>query len=342
MSIIAISRDWGADPSIVRMVSNDVLAVVTATGYLAAQKDNIEAINAGEFTWEPSDLILLYYSPDELDFFRRDAATDSLVIEAPPGSLTNVLASGLIYVGNSINIATPTLMTGDVTIDNTGITTIAAGAITNAKVNASAAIAYSKLAALASGNILVGSAGNVATSVAMSGDATIIASGALTIAAGAITNAKVNASAAIAFSKLATLATGHILAGNAGVVTDTTLSGDATIGATGVLTIANDAITTVKILNANVTLAKLASGITPSHIVKFAGQPTTTGGAASEAFTITGAAATDLAFVQVVDNGTNNVTVLQAVVTLNTLTITFSGDPSSNTVFNYQLLRAAS
>lgn len=105
--------------------------------------------------------------------------------------------------------------------------------------------------------------------------------------------------------------------------------------------IAADAVTTAKILNANVTLAKLAAGITPSHVVKYAGQPTTVGGAAAEAFTVTGVAATDLAFVQIVNNGTNNVTVLQAVCTLNTLTITFSGDPAADTVFNYQILRAA-
>lgn len=90
-----------------------------------------------------------------------------------------------------------------------------------------------------------------------------------------------------------------------------------------------------------VTLAKLATGITPSHIVKFAGQPTTVGGAAAEAFTVTGVAATDLAFVQIVNDGTANVTVLQAVCTLNTLTVTFSANPGNDTVFNYQILRAA-
>ncbi len=94
--------------------------------------------------------------------------------------------------------------------------------------------------------------------------------------------------------------------------------------------------------NGSVTLAKLAAGITPSHIVKFADQETTAGGAAAEAFTVTGALATDLAFVQIVDNGTANVTAVQAVVTSNTLTVTFSADPGADTVINYQLLRAAS
>lgn len=162
------------------------------------------------------------------------------------------------------------------------------------------------------------------------------------IAPGTIVNADINAAAAIAFSKLAALTSGNILVGSAGnVPTSVAMSGDATIIASGALTIANDAITTAKILNANVTLAKLASGITPSHVVKFAGQPTTVGGAAAEAFAIAGVAATDLAFVQIVNDGTSNVTVLQAVCTLNTLTVTFSANPGNDTVFNYQILRAA-
>lgn len=106
--------------------------------------------------------------------------------------------------------------------------------------------------------------------------------------------------------------------------------------------LAADAVTTAKILNANVTLAKLAAGITPSHVIKFGGQLTSVGGAAAEAFTVNGAvAATDRAFVQVVDNGTNNVTVLEAVVTTDTLTVTFSADPGAGAIINYQLIRAA-
>lgn len=140
------------------------------------------------------------------------------------------------------------------------------------------------------------------------------------------------------------LTNAHIFVGNsANVAADVAMSGDATIANTGALTIANNAVTTVKIADANVTLAKLAAGITPSHVIKFASQVTTVGGAAAEAFTVTGAvASTDRAFVQVVNDGTNNRTVLQAVVTNNTLTVTFSGDPGNDLVFNYQIIRAVS
>lgn len=79
----------------------------------------------------------------------------------------------------------------------------------------------------------------------------------------------------------------------------------------------------------------------PSHVTKYAAQYTTTGGAAAEAITITGALATDLAFVQLKDDGTNNVSILSAAVTSNTLTVTFSGDPGNDAVIYYQLIREA-
>lgn len=106
--------------------------------------------------------------------------------------------------------------------------------------------------------------------------------------------------------------------------------------------IQNLAVTTAKIAANAVTLAKLSAGITPSHVIKFANQVTTVGGAAAEAFAVPGAvAATDRAFVQIVDNGAANVTALQAVVTADTLTVTFSADPGNDTVINYQIIRAA-
>jgi hypothetical protein len=57
------------------------------------------------------------------------------------------------------------------------------GAVTNAKVNAAAAIAFSKLEVMTSGNILVGSAANVAAEVTMAGDVTIVAAGTTAIGA---------------------------------------------------------------------------------------------------------------------------------------------------------------
>lgn len=70
-------------------------------------------------------------------------------------------------------------------------------------------------------------------------------------------------------SELSAKGDGKILVGNGTTITSVSVSGDATLANTGALTIGNDKVTTAKILNANVTLAKLAAGITPSHVIKF-------------------------------------------------------------------------
>jgi len=57
------------------------------------------------------------------------------------------LTSGNIVLGSSANVATSTAVTGDITISNTGVTAISSGAIVNADINASAAIAGSKIVA---------------------------------------------------------------------------------------------------------------------------------------------------------------------------------------------------
>jgi len=112
-------------------------------------------------------------------------------------------------------------------------------------------------------------------------------------------------------------------------------------GAVTAIKLANDAVETAKILNANVTLAKLASGIAPSHIVKYAGTSAYAGGGTSVAITVTGAAATDLVFAQI-QASTNAVSVVKVVPTLNTVTVHFSADPGAATTVQYQVLRAAS
>ena len=330
----------GVLPSIAYINTNDTVAEVTTTGYL-----NKEVANGVQFSLPCIAVVSTRATPTavpQVGWYEIQHVGANWSLDA--GSNTGIaLTNGHIFVGNASNIAADVAMTGDVTICNTCVTAIAAGVIVNADINAAASIAYSKLAALPSAQILVGSAGNVATAVAMTGDVTITNGGVTAIAALSIVNADISASAAIDFSKLAALTSGNILVGSAGnVPTSVAMSGDATIIASGALTIAADAITTAKILNANVTLAKLAAGITPSHVIKFANQVTTVGGAAAEAFVVTGAlAATDRAFVQVVDDGTANVTVLQAVVTNDTLTVTFSANPGNDAVINYQIIRAA-
>lgn len=134
----------------------------------------------------------------------------------------------------------------------------------------------------------------------------------------------------------------HIYVGNASdEATDVAVSGDLTLANTGAFTIANNAITTAKILAANVTLAKLAAGITPSHIVKFAGTFTTAGGDASESIPVVGALGTDTCVVTVKTAGGTPRSIVAAAAGTDAIAVTMSGDPSTDHVLQYQVFRAA-
>lgn len=143
--ILTISRDWGVEPSIVRITDDADLATITTSGYVATQVSEIEAIQNGDFEWVDTDYILISYA-DGIGFFTYDSSTSSF-IAAPdsPGSLSDTLANTEIFVGNASNVATGVAMSGDGTMANTGALTIAAGAITGSKI-ANNAVDYAQLA----------------------------------------------------------------------------------------------------------------------------------------------------------------------------------------------------
>jgi len=97
----------------------------------------------------------------------------------------------------------------------------------------------------------------------------------------------------------------------------------------------------VVIDDGSVTLAKLATGVTPSHVAKYAGTTSAYGGGGtSNAWTVTGAAATDVVSA-VIRASANAVSIVKAVLTTNTLTVHFSADPGANTTVDYVVMRAA-
>lgn len=135
--------------------STDLIATIAAANYFA------------DVVYDLYENDLLYcVGTDAVGMYKVDA------IDRAAGTISLVAASltGAVDTANIVDLA---VTTGK----------LAAGAVTNAKVNAAAGIEFSKLEALTSGEIIVGSAGNVPTAVAMSGDATIVASGAVTLGA---------------------------------------------------------------------------------------------------------------------------------------------------------------
>jgi hypothetical protein len=151
--------------------------------------------------------------------------------------LANITA-GSVLLGNATNVPTATALSGDVTVNNSGVTAISSGVIVDADINASAAIADTKLAtiatadkvslsalnidggtdigaALADADLFIVDDGGAGTNrkaaatripeytfTKVSGDITIGSTGTAAIGSGVIVNADVNASAAIAGTKV--------------------------------------------------------------------------------------------------------------------------------------------
>lgn len=101
----------------------------------------------------------------------------------------NTLLDGKIWIGSSGNLPVAQTLTGDVTVTDTGVTSIGSGRIVNSQISGSAAIAYTKLNLTGSitNNDIYSAAAIAYSKLALSGS---------------IVNTDINASAAIAYSKL--------------------------------------------------------------------------------------------------------------------------------------------
>ena len=105
--------------------------------------------------------------------------------------------------------------------------------------------------------------------------------------------------------------------------------------------LATDAVETAKIKNGNVILAKLSAGITPSHVVKYAGTFTWTGGGASVAVTVDGVAATDIVMASFLVSPSEAAYIAKVVPTTDTITVTLSAANTSNDAqISYVVYRA--
>lgn len=132
MSITAIGRYFVGNPNIVSVVTDDDLADITTAGYLssAAIVADIEALQNGDFQWTDTDIVLICYAPSFLiNWFKYDATNETFVANPAAGGLSNTLLDGRIFVGNGANIATGVLPSGDVTLNNAGVTAIGANKV---------------------------------------------------------------------------------------------------------------------------------------------------------------------------------------------------------------------
>ena len=146
MSITSIQRDWGIGPSIVRMLSNDNYATITAANYILQQMPNIVIANGGPFNFLPNDILACSFTGGK-NFFTLDATYSTMtaieqgnsdvssitgtanqitVVSTGPGGTGNVTLSlanpSLTWVSQTTGSVTANINTGYIITDASTVT----------------------------------------------------------------------------------------------------------------------------------------------------------------------------------------------------------------------------
>src|ERR1035437_4507030 len=136
---------------------------------------------------------------------------------------------------------------------------------------------------------------------------------------------------------------GNFLVRDATVASTATLNGRILASRAVVIAGVANTMTIPGGVQSKIDVADLSTGITPSHVVKYAGKITWSGGGASLATTVTGVAATDIVLVTVQTKATETGYVSSAAPTTNVITIVLStANTSNDAVIAYEVLRAVS
>ena len=134
--------------------------LISNTGSLVFEGSTVDAFETTLTVADPTSSDKTITFPDTTGTVITSGDTNTVTSTMVDASLVNAnlaagaaiafsklaaLTSAQILVGNGSNVVTGVAVTGDISINNAGLTSITAGAIVNADINASAAIAGSKI-----------------------------------------------------------------------------------------------------------------------------------------------------------------------------------------------------
>lgn len=179
---------------VVRATVNGMIYVATQNGYELDELHNVQIANtlaSGDFlkyngTLWVNDPINL--GTDTVGNYMSGVTAGNLItVTHTPAEGSNATiavtsgTSGQIIVANATGVPTWVSETGDISISDTGVTSITSNVIVNADINTAAAIDLSKLASGTAGRIVLANATGVPTYTAVSGDIAITNAGVTSI-----------------------------------------------------------------------------------------------------------------------------------------------------------------
>lgn len=168
---------------------------------------------------------------------------DSTLAVTASGLKLASLAEGKILIGDASGVATAQTLSGAITINAAGVTTLGSGVVTNTNI-ATGTIALDKLVSGTDGQIIVVNGSGVPTYVSTSGEVTLSNAGAFAIVDDAVTTSKI-ADEAVTLDKLVTLDAAKFVVGTSIGNSQVAISGDVSVSETGAATV--NAATVLKV-----------------------------------------------------------------------------------------------
>lgn len=115
MPITNLDRDYGVQPSIVRMTTTDDLGTITASNYLIEQQPFIALIKGGSFTFVNSDVVCIYYQgghgffelSDDFSTLVKISGGSSLIIDGTPNEIDVNTVGDVVTLSISSTLVVP-------------------------------------------------------------------------------------------------------------------------------------------------------------------------------------------------------------------------------------------
>ena len=148
-AIIFNVNNGGSDTEVLRLSGNTTTLTGTIAGTAVKDEDDMASNSASHLSTQQS---IKAYVDSEL------GAYSTTLTGLDDTTITSPADASLLFYDTSTSRWIDNVVSGDITIADTGVATLTAGIIVNADINASAAIADSKLATITTGNKVSGSA----------------------------------------------------------------------------------------------------------------------------------------------------------------------------------------